>query len=87
MKIEWEKDHVGCWRAEIGDIVLFASPDRVNYGRPVRGTKWHAGVSIWDEKTRTLSRYGKDVYLTLFDSADDAKKAAENIYIEAKEQC
>lgn len=87
MKIEWEKDHDGCWRAEIGNIILFASPDRVNYGRPVRGTKWHASVSIWDEKTRTLSRYGKDVYLTLFDNANDAKKAAENIYAEAKEQC
>lgn len=79
MKFDWQPRDAG-YVAEIGNITLCASPDRTNYGRPKRGTKWHAQVSIWDEKTRTMSRYGKDVYMQLCDSYKEAMKLAESIY-------
>lgn len=81
MKFEWIKQDAQ-YVAEIGNIVLVASPDRMNYGKPKRGTKWHAQCSVWDEKTRTMSRYGKDIYCKLFDSYQEAKEAAEEIYNE-----
>lgn len=81
MKFNWEPRDAG-YIAEVGDISLCVSPDRVNYGRPKRGTKWHAQVSIWDEKTRTMSRYGQDVYMQLCDSYKDAMKLAEAVYLD-----
>ena len=81
MQFEWTNQD-GYYRAEVGNITLVASPDKMNYGKPKRGTKWHAQCSIWDEKTRTMSRYGVDMYGKLFDSHADARKAAEEIYNE-----
>lgn len=78
---DWQKRDAG-YVAEVGNITLVATPDRTNYGKPKRGTKWRAGCSIWDEKTRTMSRYGKDLYCNLFDSYKEAKEAAEAIYNE-----
>jgi len=78
----WQKRDAG-YVAEVGNITLVATPDRTNYGKPKRGTKWHAQCSIWDEKTRTMSRYGVDMYGKLFDSHADAKEAAEEIFKEA----
>lgn len=81
----WTKDGAG-WRAEMGgEVTLFATPERATglfSEKPARGTKWHAGVSVWDESTRTISRYGRDVYMTLCDCAKDAKALAESVYIE-----
>ena len=81
MQFEWTNQD-GYYRAEVGNITLVASPDKMNYGKPKRGTKWRAQCSIWDEKTRTMSRYGKDIYCNLFDSYKEAKEAAEAIYNE-----
>lgn len=83
MKIEWQKDEYSCWVAKIGNITLCASPDRTKgfLHKPVRSTKWHAQVSIWDGKS-TVSRYGRDVYMQLCDSAKDAMRLAEVVYNE-----
>lgn len=78
----WQKRDAG-YVAEVGNITLVATPDRTNYGKPKRGTKWHAQCTIWNENTRTMSRYGKDIYCTLFNSYADAKEAAEEIFKEA----
>lgn len=80
-KFDWQKRDAG-YVAEVGNITLVATPDRTNYGKPKRGTKWRAQCSIWNEKTRTMSRYGVDMYGKLFDSHADARKAAEEIYNE-----
>lgn len=84
MRIKWQKDTYCCWTAKIGDITLFVSPDRTTrFGtKAVRGTKWRAGVSHWDEQTRTMSRYGRDVYMQLCDSAKEAMRLAEVVYNE-----
>jgi hypothetical protein len=79
MKFEWTKKDAQ-YIAEIGNITLVASPDSMNYGKAKRGTKWRAQCSIWDEKTRTMSRYGEDIYCKLFNSYQEAKEAAEEIY-------
>lgn len=83
MQFDWQKSDAG-HVARIGDITLCASPDRVRFGKPVRGTKWHASVSSWCERTRTMSRFGRDVYLDLRDSAKDAMRLAEQVYAEAQ---
>lgn len=83
MQFDWQKrdaDYV----AEIGNVTLVATPDQTNYGKPKRGTKWHAQCSIWDEQTRTMSGYGKDIYCTLFDNHADARTAAETIFVDAQ---
>lgn len=84
MRIDWQKNGDGCWVAKIGDITLCASPDRyTRFGsKAARGTKWHAQVSHWNESTRTMSRYGRDVYMQLCDSAKEAMLLAEQVYNE-----
>lgn len=81
MRIDWQRKDAG-WRADMGTITLFASPDyTTRFGtKPKRGTKWRAGVSSWDEATRTISRYGEDVYSRLCDSAKEAMLLAERVY-------
>jgi hypothetical protein len=85
MRIDWQKGDHGCFVAKIGDITLCASPDRtMRFGtKPARGTKWHAQASIWDGKC-TISRYGRDVYTQLCDSAKEAMRLAEDVYNEAR---
>jgi hypothetical protein len=85
MRIDWQQSDHGCWVAKIGNITLCASPDRLaRFGtKPARGTKWHAQCSIWDGKY-TISRYGRDVYMDLQDSAKDAMRLAEQVYNEAR---
>ena len=85
MKIDWQKDTYG-WTAKIGDITLYASPDRTKglQNKPVRGTKWRAGVSSWDQPSRTISRYGRDVYMQLCDTAKEAMRLAEQVYNEER---
>lgn len=82
----WMKDGAG-WRCEMpGNITLFATPDRTTglFGaKAARGTKWRAGATHWDEATRTASRFGRDVYMTLCDDAKSAKSLATSIYLEA----
>lgn len=81
IKFDWQKRDAG-YVAEVGNITLVAMSDKTSYGKPKRGTKWRAQCSIWDEKTRTMSSYGSDIYSNLFDTHADARKAAETIYNE-----
>lgn len=77
----------GGYRCHVSETVtLVVTPDRLAKGltpKAARGTKWHAQVSHWHEPTRTMSRYGRDEYLNLQDSADLAKRLAEDIYLTA----
>lgn len=85
-KFPWQRDAAG-YRADMpNEVTLFATPDyTTGFGTtPKRGTTWRAGVSQWDESTRTISRYGRDEYGTLHKSYKDAMRAAEAIYNEAK---
>lgn len=80
---EWfAKD--GGFYAIKGDVTLVVSPDRFAKAltpKAARGTKWHAQCSHWCERTRTMSRYGRDEYMNLQDNADDAMRLAEDIYV------
>jgi hypothetical protein len=84
MQINWQKSDAG-WVARIGNVTLGAFPDRTTrFGtKPARGTKWRAGVSSWDEPTRTISRFGRDVYMEMCESANGAMRLAEQVYNEA----
>lgn len=78
----WTRDGAG-YRADMpNEITLFATPDYTkDFGAaPKRGTTWRAGVSHWDESTRTVSRFGRDEYGVLHKSYKDAMRAAESIY-------
>lgn len=82
-KTVWTKNEDGSFIAAFGNVSLHAVP--VNYAKgfiskPARGTKWRACVSHWDEATRTMSRFGRDVYMSQLDSAKDAMKLAEEVY-------
>ncbi len=84
-KIEWRREaNDPTWVASLpGNITLFAGPDRraAMGTKAARGTTWRAGASQWDEATRTLSRVGPDRYNATHKTADDAKRAAEAIYM------
>lgn len=82
-RFDWTKDGNGVWTAKIGDLTLVASPDHYKGAKPARGTKWHAAVNHWDERTRTVSRFGCDVYMDLQPTARDARRLAEQVYLEA----
>lgn len=82
MAVAWVRDGAG-WRAEIGVITLYASPEHttgVLGDKPKRGTTWRAGVSQWDEATRCLSRYGRDCYSDICANANEAMRLAETTF-------
>lgn len=86
IKFPWEKQGAG-WRCIMpAEVTLFVSPEHLRMGRrglqPSRGTKWHAGASIWNGKD-TVSRYGRDVYLDKQEDAKAAQRLAETVYTEA----
>lgn len=77
----WEQRANGDWVCEMpANITLVAVPDRYKGGKPARGTKWRAACNHWNERTRTLSRYGRDEYMNPQNSAKAAMKLAEDIY-------
>lgn len=81
----WVKDaNAGHQVTMPGNITLFVSPDRTkDFGsKPARGTTWRAGVSHWDEATRTISRVGRDEYCVQHKTAKEAMAAAERIYLD-----
>lgn len=85
MRIDWTKRD-GMHVAEIGNITLAATPAQWAKGfipKAARGSKWRAQCSIWDDATSTMSRYGRDEYMTLYGTAAEAKRAAERIYTDA----
>ena len=77
----------GGFRCKVTEtITLAATPDRYAKGfnpKALRGTKWHAQATHWNEATRTASRYGRDEYLNLQTSAELAMRLAEDIYLRA----
>lgn len=69
-----------------GDVSICVSPDQTVglFGaKPKRGTTWRAQATHWGERTRTASRFGRDIYMTQFKTAKDAMRAAEALYLEA----
>lgn len=82
-KFTWAWSEYGGYRAEMpGNVTLCATPDHTKgfAGKPTRGTTWRAGVSQWDEATRTISGFGQCDYATLHRSYKDAMRAAESAY-------
>lgn len=83
---DWQKDEYGGYQAQMPDnVTLWVSPDRYAKGftpKPARGTKWRGGANHWDEPKRTVSRFGRDAYTELKDSAKEAMRLAEQIYTE-----
>lgn len=77
---DWTRDEFGGYVAKVGDVLLGASPDRVKFGKPVRGTKWRASATRIDEAARCGTRYGRDEYMNLQPTAKAAMKLAEDIY-------
>lgn len=86
-RVNWIKNDWAGWQADMGgNVTLVVVPDRYAKGftpKAARGTKWRAQASHWDAATSTMSRFGRDVYGDLQDSADAAKRLAESIYREA----
>lgn len=82
----WEKQDGG-FRCRVSETVtLVVTPERLVRGfvpKAARGTKWHAQASRWDETSRTLSRFGRDEYMNLQESAAAAMRLAEDIYLTA----
>ena len=85
----WNKNQDGSFTAQVEDNTsLNVVPVHYAKGfiaKPARGTKWRACISHWDEATRTISRFGRDVYMTHLDTAKEAMVLAEEVYREAKE--
>lgn len=89
-RINWTRNDYAGWTADVGgNVTLVVTPDRYARGitaKAARGTKWHAQATHWDATTSCASRFGRDVYGDLQDSADAAKRLAETIYREALAQ-
>ena len=84
----WKPDTFAGFICEMPDnISLIASPRRtVSRGLKLRAankTDWQAQCSVWDQSTRTLSRFGRDAWRDHPANADEAKRLAESIYLEA----
>lgn len=85
MRIDWQRsEYDPGFVAKIGNITLGASPDRTRFGKAARGTKWRASVTHWDAPTSTASRYGRDVYMQLCDTKQEAMRLAEVVYNEER---
>lgn len=79
---DWQPKDGGFQAKMPNNVTLAVTPERYAKGltlKPARGTKWHAQASIWDGKS-TISRYGRDEYGNLQDSAKAAMRLAEDIY-------
>lgn len=84
---DWQKDECGGYQAQMPDnVTVWVAP--VDYAKgftpkPKRWTKWRGGANHWDESSRTSSRYGRDSYMDLKNSAKEAMRLAEEIYRDA----
>jgi hypothetical protein len=87
IRFKWVKDlYSPCYLCEMPDnVTLSASPEYVTgFGtKAKRGTTWHAQASQWDQATRTISRFGREVYGEQQVSAVLAMRLAEKVYLEA----
>ena len=79
----WTQQDAGLRAAMPDNVALYATPDHIKFGKPARGTTWRAGASVWDEATRTMSRFGADVYGQQCASKADAMRLAERVYLAA----
>lgn len=86
IKFNWQpNDHGGFSAAMPDDVTLVVTPERYAKSftpKAARGTTWRAQASQWDGKS-TLSRFGRDAYDRLQPTAQDAKRLAESIYLDA----
>lgn len=85
MRIDWQKDGAG-WRAAFGDYTLYVIPVYTRGLKAARGSKWHGGVSVWCEATRTISRFGRDIYDQHLATAKEAMRLAEDTFNEELER-
>lgn len=86
MKFPWTKENGSTFRAEMPDnVTLIVTPDQTKgfFGDPKRGTSWHAQASQYDDKSTTISRFGRDEYNVKHKTYKDAMRAAESIYNDA----
>ena len=86
-KYAWQRDTFAGWRCEMPDnVTLIASPRRtVSRGfrlRAAANTLWQAQCSVWDEATRTISRFGRDAWREEPATASEAKRLAQAVYEE-----
>ena len=84
-KYNWRRDTFAGFVCEMpGNVTLIASPRRtISRGfklRAANGSKWGAQASLWEEATRTMSRYGRDAWREDCANAREARKLAEQIY-------
>lgn len=85
VKYAWKRDTCAGWMCEMpNNVTLVASP-RLTHSRGFKliaapNTEWSAQCSVWDEATRTLSRFGRDAWRDRPKNASEAKRLAEAIY-------
>ena len=84
----WKRDTFAGFICEMPDsVTLIASPSRtVSRGlrlRAANNSDWRAQCSVWDESTRTMSRFGRDAWRERAADSSAAKRIAESIYLEA----
>lgn len=89
MKYQWKRDTYAGWICEMPEnVTLYASPRRTSTraGKLVAapGSLWHAQCSVWEDRTRTISRFGRNAWHETPASAAEAKRLAESIYAEEK---
>ena len=84
IRFDWQplQDGQVGWSCRIDDVTMFAVPQNTRNGKPVRGGRWRAGVTHWDEATWSATRFGRDVHSDLQPTARDARKLAEAVYLE-----
>lgn len=85
---EWKRDTYAGWVCNMpGNITLAASPRRTTTrnGKLTAAPKsaWSAQCSVWDEATRTMSRFGRDAWRDMPETAEAAKRLAQTVYEEA----
>ena len=86
-KYEWKRDNYAGFTCKLpGNVTLIASPCRtVSRGLRLQAapkSMWRAQASIWEDSTRTMSRYGRDAWREECGDAKAAKLLAQNIYEE-----
>jgi len=83
VKFNWAQQDAGLRAAMPDNVALYATPNHIKFGKPARKTAWRAGASVWDETTRTMNRFGADVYGQQCANKADAMRLAESVYLAA----
>jgi hypothetical protein len=86
-KYNWSRDNYAGFVCEMpNNVTLIASP-RLTRSRGFRliaapNTAWQAQCSVWNESTRTISRFGRDAWEEKPVTAKEAKALAQLVYEE-----